>query len=323
MGRFRSALVRWFAGAGRNLPWRHTRDPYAILVSEIMLQQTQAATVTAFFRDWMTRFPDVHSLAAAPEREVMRHWQGLGYYARARNLHRAARIVVDRHHGVFPQDPEQIRTLPGVGRYTAGAVASFAFDLPEPAVDTNIARVLARIAWIEEPVFTAAGSKKLWSLAARAASKNPRKTNSALMELGALVCLPRSPRCGECPVRGYCGASERGAPETLPIAKPRPKTVHLVEHCAWTQRGGRILLSPGHGTRWRGLWRLPRLECPPENTAPALALTYPITHHRVRLEVFRKRLKTSAVEGGCWFDLATLHTVPMPSPHRRAVVGMV
>ena len=183
------ALRRWFKAAARTLPWRTTRDPYAILVSELMLQQTRVATVTAYYDRWMRRFPDVASLAAADEAVVMRTWEGLGYYSRARNLHRAAKKIID-NGGRFPRTLDEIRELPGVGPYTAGAVASFAFGLRAPIVDANIARVIARLRNIREPIDSLAGHRLVWQHAESmlpAHGATARLHNAALMELGAIL----------------------------------------------------------------------------------------------------------------------------------------
>jgi len=317
---FQSALTRWFRKAGRDLPWRHTHDPYAILVSEIMLQQTQVATVIDYYRRWMARFPDPAALAHAAENDVLHAWQGLGYYSRARNLHKAAQALVRDHAGGFPRDVEAIRALPGVGRYTAAAVATFAFDAPTPPVDGNIARVLARLLDYREPVDSSAGLEYLWQTATRwQPGAEAGLYNEAMMELGALVCTPRSPACLVCPVREFCAATE---PETLPVKKPRRKTVLLTEHCAWSVKEGRILLEQQTGSRWRGLWRLPLLPGA-ERGEPLLALEYPFTHHRITLEVFPAQFEGGEGDGGLenreWFPLAGLESVPMPSPHRKAV----
>jgi len=322
---FRNALVRWFKKNGRDLPWRHRRDPYAVLVSEMMLQQTQVATVIDYFNRWMERFPDFAALAAASETGVLHAWQGLGYYSRARNLHRAAQLVMERHGGIMPRDPEQILALPGIGRYTAGAVAAFAFDTPTPVVDGNIARVLARLFDYHRPVDSSGGQKWIW----RTASDLQPRTgagiyNEALMELGALVCLPRSPKCGECPVQKFCKAE---APEKLPVKKPRRKTVKISEQCAWTVNKGRILLEQQTGSRWRGLWKLPvileshgKLRADEKKPAsPLVAMEYPFTHHRILLEVFPKLAPASPPPGQGWFALDQLESLAITAPHRRAI----
>jgi A/G-specific adenine glycosylase len=200
---FTRKLLAWYKRNARVLPWRQTRNPYAILVSEFMLQQTQVSRVLAFYPRFLKRFPTIGSLARSQPKAVLEAWDGLGYYARARNLHRLAREVTRRHDGTLPDDPESLRTLPGVGRYTAGAVACFAYEKPVATVDTNVRRVLER-------VFAA---KDVWVLAEKLVPKNGERAwrfNQALMELGALVCTARKPKCPECPVRSDCRAVRSG-----------------------------------------------------------------------------------------------------------------
>ena len=224
---FRRSLHRWFRLRGRDLPWRRTHDPYAILVSEFMLQQTQVATVISYYQRWLDRFPDFAALARAKESDVLHAWQGLGYYARARHLHATGKFVRENFGGELPADVARIAQLPGIGRYSAGAIASFAFDLPEPIVDANIARVLARLTNWEIPIDTSVGRAHLWQTAtALLPTAGVREHNSALMDLGAMICLPRQPRCAECPVRSFCRAQR---PAILPVKKKRPATVHLSE----------------------------------------------------------------------------------------------
>jgi len=315
----RRALASWFHKAARDLPWRSTRDPYAILVSEIMLQQTQVATVIPFYERWLARFPDFASLATADESEVLSVWQGLGYYSRARNLHRAAKLVVEKHGGEMPRDPALIRALPGIGRYTAGAVASFAFDLPEPLVDANVARVLARQLNLHTPIDSTAGQAALWSIAGSLVPKEgARSFNGALMELGALVCTPRLPHCERCPIRKCCAAFANGTTASIPRKKPRRKQAELAEHCAWTVSHGRILLEHQTGKRWSGLWKLPSLPAAPD-AAPLLAVEYPFTHHRVTLSVFAQPTPSPVRENLAWHPLASLAGVPLTAPHRRAI----
>jgi A/G-specific adenine glycosylase len=209
--RFKRRLLGWFRRHGRDLPWRRTRDPYHILVSEVMLQQTQVARVEGYWHRFLARFPTLDTLAAAPPRRVRESWAGLGYYRRAANLHRLAREVVTNHDGKLPRTAAELRALPGVGPYTAGAVASFAYELPEPAVDTNVSRVLRRV--FHPRLRTGAAAER--TLAATAKALVPRRgndawiTNQALMELGALVCTARVMHCDRCPVRPACAT---GAP---------------------------------------------------------------------------------------------------------------
>jgi A/G-specific adenine glycosylase len=315
----RRSLIAWFAKAARDLPWRRTRDPYAIFVSELMLQQTQVATVIPYYERWLSRFPDFSALAAADESDVLSVWQGLGYYSRARNLHRAARHIVAHHRGAMPDDPEQIRALPGVGRYTAGAVASFAFDLPEPLVDANVARVLARLLNLSEPIDSTAGQRALWAEATELVpQKAPGEFNAALMELGAILCKPREPGCLLCPVQKQCAAHRADTVGVIPKKKPRRKTVLLDEPCTWIVRNGQILLEQQTGPRWRGLWKLPALDQVPEIPA-ILTLDYPFTHHRVTLSVFPAPTPQGIRENHAWHKRSDLPHIPLAAPHRRAI----
>ena len=317
----RAALARWFHRHGRDLPWRRTRDPYAIMVSEFMLQQTQVVTVLDFYARWLVRFPDFQTLAAAGEADVLHVWQGLGYYSRARNLHRAAQHVVERHGGALPDDLAAIAALPGVGRYTAGAIASFAFDRATPIIDANIARVLARLLDLREPIDTARGSAILWATAeALLPARGGRLHNSALMELGALVCTPRAPQCPQCPVRAHCRAKN---PASLPLKKPRRKTVALAEDCAWTVRDGRLLLAQQTGPRWRGLWKLPALTTPAPATKLLLALDYPFTHHRVTLSVFAAVAPKKTAAHHRWVAPGEIETLALAAPHKRAILRLL
>jgi A/G-specific adenine glycosylase len=207
---FRRRLVRWFRRRGRNLPWRRTRDPYRILVSEFMLQQTQVVRVAQYYPRFLRRYPTIAELARATPARVREAWDGLGYYRRAANLHRLARLVVAEHAGKVPNDPEVLRRLPGIGRYTAGAVATFAFELAQPAVDTNVGRVIRRA--FHPRARGPTGQQRVWRTAAQLQPRagNPAWTfNQAIMELGALVCTARVPKCGECPVRAVCWTGRR------------------------------------------------------------------------------------------------------------------
>jgi len=310
----RDKLADWFLACGRDLPWRGTRDPYAVLVSEMMLQQTQVAAVVPYFVRWMQRFPTVAKLAAAGEEEVLGAWAGLGYYARARSLHRAAKLVLEQHGGGIPGEREAVEALPGVGRYTAGAVLSFAFDQPVAAVDANIARVLARLFNVRMAVDSARGQARIWSLAEDLLpGDGGRLHNSALMELGTLVCLPRQPRCEECPVRAHCAAPD---PQKLPIKKPRRKVVEMEENCVWDFNRRGVMLELQEGRRWKGMWKLPMLERRGAG-APVLEDEYPFTHHRVKLRVYAQRCAGGG--GARRISLARLAVLPMVAAHGRAV----
>jgi len=308
-------LIAWFRRNGRDLPWRRTTDPYAITVSEFMLQQTRVTAVVPYFEKWMHRFPTVQSLADAKEEEVLRYWQGLGYYSRARNLHALARVLADDWHGVFPESPDALENLPGIGAYTASAIAAFAHDQPAPVVDANIARVLSRWADYRKPIDTSAGKKFLHRMATDLQPlKNGRLWNSAVMELGALICRSGKPDCLLCPVRKFCRGKN---PAVLPRKKPRAITTALVEQRALVLRGGKIYLELSTGPRWKGLWVLPLLSDAPDKAAPILRHRYPITRYQVTMEVFlRRKLSCKNLVP---HDLDNWAELPLPSPHRRAV----
>ena len=285
-----------------------------------MLQQTQVATVVPYYRKWMRRFPGFAALAAASEHDVLHAWQGLGYYARARNLRATAIAVLEKHGGNFPRGLKEIQDLPGIGRYTANAVATFAFDQSVPIVEANIARLLARLFDVQISINTSAGREMLWSRAAELLPKHAAGTyNSALMDLGAIVCVAR-PRCDSCSVKGFCHATN---PTALPRKKARPALKLLAEHHIFSVRGNRVLLEQSQD-RWRGMWMLPRLQKPPVSGAPVHVSEFPFTNHRITLTVFkhvgRAEVPTPSQR---WFPLASLDFVPLPSPHRRALVELL
>src|SRR5262249_11461030 len=242
-----------------------------------MLQQTQVATVIPYYNKWLPRFPDFGSLARASQNDVLHAWQGLGYYNRARNLHAAARTVHDQHRGSLPDDIAAIRKLPGVGLYTANAVATFAFNQPVPIVEANSSRVLARLFDIRIPIDSGIGPETLWEYSAQLVPKrNAVRINSALIDLGALVCLPDKPKCSVCPVKKFCRAKN---PEALPVKKSKPRTKRLSERHALVVSNGKILLEQS-SARWRGMWILPRLETPASGQ-PLYTSTFPFTYHRI------------------------------------------
>jgi A/G-specific adenine glycosylase len=314
IGPFRKSLLRWFRRHGRDLPWRKTRDPYAILVSEFMLQQTQVATVIPYHNKWLRRFPDFASVARASQNDILHAWQGLGYYNRARNLHAASKIVQDRHGEIFPTDIAAIRKLPGVGRYTANAVATFAFHQPVPIVETNTARLLARLFDMRAPIDSAIGHEKLWKSAAQLVPRrNAARFNSALVDLGALVCLPDKPKCNVCPVKKFCRTKN---PEDLPIKKSKSRTKRLIERHALVVSNGKILLEQS-SARWRGMWILPRLETQSTTDQPLHTSIFPFTHHQVKLVVCYGQAPRKLPPNQRWFK--SIGRVAMPSPHRRAV----
>ena len=265
---FSSKLLRWYRRNGRTLPWRGHPDPYAVWVSEIMLQQTRVETVIPYFEEWMDRFPSVRALAEAPEKSVLSVWEGLGYYSRARNLHKAAQVVVDKFKGKLPRSVEELRKLPGVGRYTAGAIASIAFGLDEPVLDGNLRRVYTRLFNVGIPADSTEGEKLLWAIAAKNLPKGKAGDfNQAMMDLGATICLPKNPRCWLCPLMGECEAQKLGVQEQRPVLKPKAETPHVVHAAAViVRRFGnppheKVLLAkrPSKGLLG-GMWEFPNGE---------------------------------------------------------------
>lgn len=313
------SLSDWFRANGRDYPWRRTTEPYPILVSEIMLQQTQIATVLdrGYYARWMTRFPDFETLAAASEADILKAWEGLGYYRRARNLHRLAVVVQEEHGGIFPGEDEQILALPGIGPYTAGAIASFAFNRPKPIVDGNVARVLSRLENDATPIDSTEGKKRLWDRAEALveASGEPRLFNSALMELGQVICRPTSPLCSECPVRLNCTAS---APENLPVKEARTVITETTERVFFCENSGGVLLEQEKGSRRTGMWKLPALPSASPMTPVIHRSVYGITRYRVTLWVHEAPgvLESESLRR---VPLGDLDDLAMPSPYRKAL----
>lgn len=322
---FACSLIEWFDVGGKDYPWRQTRDPYAVLVSELMLQQTQIATVLGrrYFENWMEKFPTLEVLATAAERDILKAWEGLGYYRRARNLQKAAVTIVSEHEGKFPRDLDAILALPGVGPYTAGAVASFAFGDAAPIVDGNIARVLARLFDFREEIDSTAGLRQLWEWAgALVPDKRAREYNSGLMELGQTRCSVTAPKCDGCPVTQFCLTK---TPSDLPKRKPRVKTTRVDEHVRFVTRGGKVLLEQESGKRREGLWKLPEL---PESRLGVCEqiyeLKYSITRYRVTLHVYAdKPTRAALAEGQVWFSEAEIAELAMPSPYRKVLVALL
>lgn len=262
MAAIRQKLLAWYDEAARDLPWRRTRDPYAIWVSEIMLQQTRVDTVIPYYERFLASFPNPKALADADEDAVLSHWSGLGYYRRARMLHAGVREVVAQYGGEVPEDAEARRALPGVGPYTAGAIGSIAFEKEEPIVDGNVTRVLARLFRIDTPVGSSVTSKRVWEEAARLVpGVRPGAFNQALMELGATVCTPKQPRCEPCPLVDDCLARAHGEVDTLPAPRSRksPRQVKLAAVVATHGRGKdqRVWLLRSEQSLFAGLWGLP------------------------------------------------------------------
>jgi A/G-specific adenine glycosylase len=303
----RTKLARWYEKNARDLPWRRTRDPYAIWISEIMLQQTRVAAAIPYYERFLARFPDAQSLANASETEVLTAWGGLGYYSRARNLHRAARAIAQL--GAFPSDYETIRELPGVGEYTAAAVASIAFGLPHAVVDGNVKRVLARLTGDAHVNVQDAASLLL-------DRQHPARSNQALMELGALMCLPRDPLCEACPVAKECQARKSGTQAQLPLKKARPETGRIPLTLLIIRRRGKILLTPS--PRVRGFWDLP--EGPPGFSLGPLLGTFrhSIMNCRYECEV-RGAAADRAPSAARWWNEAELHEIPVSTTAKKAL----
>jgi len=305
------------------MPWRGTRDPYRVWVSEVMLQQTQVTTATPFYQRFIERFPTLASLARAGEPAVLAAWSGLGYYRRARHLRDAARIVVREHGGRVPDDPQAFGELPGVGRYTTGAVLSICFDRPLAVLDGNVARVLSRVHALRENVKTSRGARALWAVAdALVPMRDPGDWNQALMELGAVVCTPRAPRCAACPLRTHCRARALGRVDEFPAPTPRRARVVVRRAVAWIERRGRLLVARRRGRLLDGLWEPPGVDLARgTNARAALAaelrrlgvrarlsptdcrVRHTITHRDVVVEVWRGGASAAARSAGlAWID---------------------
>jgi len=254
-------LLAWYRIHARDLPWRHSRDPYHVWISEIMLQQTQVATVRDYFKRFVEALPSVGRLAAAQEIDVLRLWEGLGYYRRARQLHAAARLIAERHAGQFPHDVAALQELPGIGRYTAGAIASIAFGRRAPILEANTVRLLSRLIGYRGDPLRSAGQKLLWRVAEEILPhKNVAEFNQALMELGSLVCTPAEPKCQVCPLTTLCAARAAGMQHKIPCAKPRPASTAVREAAVVVRKNGHVLLRQcAAGERWAGLWDFPRV----------------------------------------------------------------
>lgn len=346
MKRVRRALLNWYRANRRDLPWRRTRDPYAIWISETMLQQTRVETAIPYYERFMERFPDAQALASADMDDVLGAWAGLGYYSRARHLQAAAREIADAHGGRIPDDVEGLRSLPGIGRYTAGAVASIAFDRPEPVVDGNVARVLSRLLGIREDIKRPHVEKRLWEEAAiLACGPRPGDLNQALMELGALLCTPAEPRCLACPLALHCDAHRRGDAASLPKKKRKTAARRVEAAAGWVLRRGKVLAvrRPPTGLLG-GLWELPggdlergedpaaglvrnlreRVGLAVGRTEYAGAVEHLFTHRRLRLHLFRcdpprGRTRLDGFDAHRWLAPGSLGDLPHGAVTRKAL----
>jgi A/G-specific adenine glycosylase len=302
----RKNLARWYDRGKRDLPWRHTSDPYAIWISEIMLQQTRVTAVIPYYERFLKRFPDPAALAEALEDEVLTLWSGLGYYSRARNLQKAARQIVAM--GSFPRTHEEIRELAGVGDYTAAAVASIAFGLPHAVVDGNVHRVIARLT-------NGSGEAQVIadSLLDRA---NPSRSNQALMELGAVVCLPRDPQCGACPIAVQCQARKAGTQNELPEKRVKPAAIHLKRNLLVIHQKDRILLAPS--PRVLGFWDLPEPFKGARIGARLGEFRHAITHRSYRFTVHEAVVR-AAPKGFHWFRCKDIDEIPLSTTAKKGL----
>ncbi len=301
MNKFANLTLSWYSRNARVLPWRNHPDPYAIWVSEIMLQQTQVATVIPYFERWMNRFPDIPALARATEAEVLIMWEGLGYYARARNLLKAAIMVMENFSGILPSSMGELKRLPGVGRYTAAAIASMAFGANEATLDGNIKRVLSRVFKIKKPVNTTIGEKILWEIVAdHLPSGQAGDYNQALMDIGALICIPQNPDCMGCPLKSICEARKCGVQGKLPVIKKTPKVPAVVKSAIVVFEKRKVLLLRRKSTGLLGgMWEFPSVEV---NKDPEKELTT-LLNSRYKLKVVKKSHLLTIKHGYSHFKL--------------------
>lgn len=325
--RLRERLLAWYRKNRRSLPWRQTRDPYRIWVSEAMLQQTQVATVIPYYEKFLKQFPTVEALSGAPVSDVLEIWAGLGYYSRAKNLHAGARTVVERFEGKVPAEENSLREIPGIGRYTAGAIASIAFDRPAPIVDGNVARVLCRYLGITRDPRLPEVQRRLWRLSAELVpGPSPGDFNQSMMELGATVCLPRGPLCARCPVAAGCVARRKNWQDRIPPPRrsaPRKKIRYL---CAILRKKDSVLLARRPLTGLLpGLWEFPggegknlkqllrdRLGIPVEEVRPAAAVRQILSHRELEIRAFHCRWKGTAACGSGYSEIRWVRLQQLP-----------
>lgn len=340
--KLRTALLRWFDRNARDLPFRHTHDPYAIWVSEVMLQQTRVHTVLRYYESFLTRFPTPHALACASEDEVMSQWSGLGYYRRARLLHRGAKDLVAIYGGEMPTDPTQRLKLPGIGKYTSGAIGSIAFDQPEALVDGNVARVYSRLFTIDTPLGRSDTEKALWAKAEELVQgPRPGTFNQAVMELGATLCAKHNPECGPCPVQKICQARIAERTAELPVVKPKkpPRPTPLVALLAsHPTQANSIWLHRGEEALFGGLWNLPFIETkqmsdeqaarslmntlglkgrPPK--APSVQFQHVLTHRRLEVSLYQLQCTAVPKAGLQPVNLDQLSTIGISSLTQKAL----
>jgi A/G-specific adenine glycosylase len=335
----KQSLLTWFDVHQREMPWRLTKDPYAIWVSEMMLQQTQVVTATPYWLRWMERFPTVAALADAPLDDVLMHWQGLGYYARARNMHKAASVVISQHSGVFPTSYDDLLALPGVGPYTAAAVSSISSDAHRAVVDANVIRVLCRHEGIEDNPKLPAIQVRLQTIAAANLDlARPGDFNQAMMELGATLCTPKSPFCDRCPIGNDCTAKKSGAPERYPLPTEKPKAIRRTDVIFIPMCDGKTFTEqlPQDGL-WGGLYSFPRAVVMDSESVIEVAsrlasavlgtgtwqprelgrIRHAVTVYNVELIAFVVELSSSPCNQDGWKSLSDVDNYPMPNPQAK------
>lgn len=321
---FRNALGNWFSSEGKDYPWRRTHDPYAILVSEMMLQQTRIATVLGkgYYTRFLEKFPDLRSLAAADDESLLKAWEGLGYYRRARMLRSTALAVIGKHGGIFPIDEKDLLALPGIGPYTSAALLAFAFGKTSALVDGNVSRVLSRIMDDFTPIDSTRSQKqhREWA-AALCDPAHPRTHHYAMMELGQTICRSGLPSCEICPVARFCKCDR---PEILPVKKSRAVITSVTEHAVFARDPeGRILLHLESGSRRAGLWKLPLRSAGTCASLPLIAEdTYPITRYKVFLKTHLAE-NIGAGEGDAWIPPGDLDSLPIAAPFRRVLLRLL
>jgi len=330
-------ITLWFAKNARDLPWRRTRDPYAIWISEIMLQQTQVKTVIPYWERWMQDFPIIASLAIADEQHVLKLWEGLGYYTRARNLQKAARIICEKHSAKFPRAFDDVLALPGIGRYTAGAIASIAYDDPTPILDGNVIRVRSRQFALEGDSKSRANQKQLWDLSTQlvTASTSPSALNQGLMELGATICTPREPQCRACPIRRSCEAFRLNRVTEFPQIPERKKPRQRLFIAYIFRHGDSVLVRKRSSDVVNGnLWEFPNFEILRGKTAaeksrfnklrlrPFATIKHTITNNRITLQASHAEVNGESASLACelsaeWRLITDLDRLPFSSAHAK------
>jgi len=344
MSRLTARLLRWYAANGRRLPWRGKKSPYQVWVSEIMLQQTRVDAVVPYYRRWMKRFPTVRSLAQASQRDVLHQWEGLGYYARARNLHHSAKIVVGEYFGRLPSGRQDLLALPGIGDYTAGAISSIAFGLDESVLDGNVRRVLARVFAIAARADSASGKAILQQLTvAHLPRGRAGDFNQALMDLGATVCLPARPRCGICPLASVCEANRLGMQAAFPVLRPRKRIPHLALGAVAALAGNRVLIARRQSEGLLGgMWEFPSAGLGPHAGLPdrldaqfvkevhksyglklgpyrpLVTIQHAYSHYRVTVHAYRCKIRPFRPRPGTrWTSIPGLSRFPMGRVDRQ------